>query len=282
MEPIESKNFTPRERAILTFVDKHQGCSKQDVIDELERDYSPIPVRNSIDDLKRLGVLSIRPSELNRQTKALFTNKQNALVTLFNQLNDFESSFFALLDKLQESGKTKYPMPEGMVGYLNMIDMIYEQFIGMCLLHAFLDWPHDVKDPVFAVRLYDLLFSKLYDVSIRLADAFEKLGINLSFSLVQRFWLFRPHEINVFMDLSKKHEVELYGQDILNQLWKLSKDYAPHLEWAYKKGYQEKLDRGEQPPRNTRVFDHINEWLNYLNVSVDEQQEKPNRKKKRR
>lgn len=180
----------------------------------------------------------------------------------------FEDSFFIYLEKIA-ARKPSYPMSGKLNLNLNNLEMIFEQFVGMRLLRAFLDWPRKVKDPVLASMLYDILFSRLYGITLKLDKVFERMGIDLTFSLIQRFWIFRPSEIAGFKASSKNTEFEYFANDTLNQLWKMSKEYAPYLEWAYKKGLRERLEKGEKWPIDRKPFESIDAWLEFLDQDGD-------------
>lgn len=259
----ESKNFTNRERAILSHVEKNQGCSRQDVINVIAPS-SPVPVYNDINVLIKMGVITEARSPKNKQTRALYTNKENPLIALINNLDDFEESLFRLLDKVRGSGKTHYPMPEGMTSFTSLIDEIVEHFIGMIFLDSLVVWPQEVKNPDVAVRLYDHLFGRLFAISVRLFEAYTKMGLSYINSLTQRFWYLRPHQVRVFQDLSKKFGLEAYAQDTLNQLWKLSRNYAPQMEVYFKVGLMESIRSGQKLKLNEKTFDTLKEWMEYL------------------
>ena len=271
--------LSERQKDIINFVKEHQGCSKQDIVNGFDGKYSRVPLLKSVDDLEKLDVLIVRRSEQNRQTSAVFTNENNALVIMFDQLNEFERSYFVFLDKLAGTGKMNYPMPKGMISLVQSVPMFYEHFVGMCLVRAFIEWPHEIKDPMIATRLYNLLFSRLYDISIKLSDAYEKMGTNIGADLLKRYWNLEPKSIELFRHESKQFGLENYLEDTLNQLWKLSKNYAPYVSWMFKKGVHESMDNGEQPKLSTEVFDRLNDQLNYWNEDI--RNEKKGRVKKK-
>ncbi len=92
---------------------------------------------------------------------------------------------------------------------------------------------------------------------------------NLVALLLSRYWNLEPRWIEAFKNESKKHGLEHYAQDTLNQLWKMSKGWAPMMECRYKKGFIDEWEKGENPQPTEQEFENINDWLKFLNTPID-------------
>ena len=87
-----------KEKLILNYIEKNEGTTQEGLIKNLGK-YTRVPISKNIHTLAKEGLILIRNDEHNSQTHRLFINKENALVTLIQDLDFFKQAYFKLIDK---------------------------------------------------------------------------------------------------------------------------------------------------------------------------------------
>ena len=90
-QPIyESYDLEKREQLIIKYLNKNPGSTKEQVVDGLKKNYSRMPVLNTINKLLKKG-LTIKEKDKNRRrTFHLFVNYQNIVTSLREELDAFK------------------------------------------------------------------------------------------------------------------------------------------------------------------------------------------------
>ena len=92
---VNDDNEDPRT-LVLDFVREHKGCMKEHVVEGLKSKISRVPVLNIINELLTENSL-INKSE-NRRDHKLFVNTDNLLVSVPEELEEFEKAYLNLLE----------------------------------------------------------------------------------------------------------------------------------------------------------------------------------------
>ena len=86
-QPIyESYDLEKREQLIIEYLNKNPGSTKEQVVNGLKKDYSRIPILNSINKLLEKGLIIKEENNNRKRTYHLFVNYQNIVTSLKGEL----------------------------------------------------------------------------------------------------------------------------------------------------------------------------------------------------
>ncbi len=84
-----------RRKLAIEFVRKHQGCTKEDIVEGLKSHISRVPVFDTLQQL--LEDKTLRDESKNRRDHKLYVNTDNPLVLVPDELTRFEKAYLNLL-----------------------------------------------------------------------------------------------------------------------------------------------------------------------------------------
>jgi hypothetical protein len=201
---LELFDFSEVEKAVLGFIRRSPGATKQGVVDGLNKLYSRVPVFRTINLLVRYGMVVERKDKINRQRYNLFINSENLLVSLVKDFDDFEKAYEQILSQakvefseqayLRKSYKKDYKRQlkerpgqkelldesswetserkiQGMEeSILSTLLSVYEAFIFLHIFIALFRWPIATQDSVMLTKLYAVFFTRIRQLHLRIID----------------------------------------------------------------------------------------------------------------
>ena len=114
----ESTELSGRQKKILKYIEKNQGTSKEDVIKKNPDIGSRMTIVKSINNLIEMRMLIVRPDDSNQHIQPLYTNNEDILLAIINDLEFFKQVYFRLIDETAKKLKelwTKY-LKKGVLG----------------------------------------------------------------------------------------------------------------------------------------------------------------------
>lgn len=104
---VEESGHEFRKKKILKYVVANPGLSKEGIVRGMKGDPSRITVLNILDELEDEKMIVMRTDKPNSQIYRIYSNENNILVTISNELEEFEIAYSKLLDKSKEKLQTK-------------------------------------------------------------------------------------------------------------------------------------------------------------------------------
>lgn len=94
--------FSEKETAVINFVTKNPGVTKQGVVDALDGKYSRMIVFDTIKELEKYEIITIKKDKPNSQIHNLYINESNRLLIENDNLLEFEAAIADLFKKINE------------------------------------------------------------------------------------------------------------------------------------------------------------------------------------
>ena len=109
-------HLTPREKDVLKFISKNQGCSKQAVVDAFSEKHSRITVFNIIGALEDFELITILRNPENRQTNSIFLGDGSIISRVDAELESLETAINGLILKMNSFGEIEGHVIYAMAG----------------------------------------------------------------------------------------------------------------------------------------------------------------------
>jgi hypothetical protein len=173
------------EKLVFKCIEKREGQAKQEVVDSLTNAPPPnslsrIPVLNAIISLESREMIRIKPDPLNSQKHLLYVNKENLIIQIENDINNFKRSYLKLIKRANEEYRRKQDLTEDQlkkskrpdldiaefysVGVTDGLTKIFKQLIINYALNAIFKWREEIKDLESLNRLYLVVFQNLNEI----------------------------------------------------------------------------------------------------------------------
>lgn len=205
-------HLTPREKDVLKFISKNQGCSKQAVVNAFSRKHSRMTVFKIIDGLEDFELITILPNAENRQTNSIFLGNGSIISRVDAELESFETAINGLISKMNpDAGIDGHVIYAMTVLVLDIISDVTMDFT-IC---AVMKWPQQTnsknkktKERILE-RAYAILFAGISKIITKIARGYpfpEESGV--------------LHEL-ILKDLTPRFQK---SRDDLTELKKLSRE----------------------------------------------------------
>jgi hypothetical protein len=197
--------FNQKEKAIIDYVTKNPGVTKQSVVNALDGKYSRVIVFDTIKELEKYEIITIKKSKPNSQIHNLHLNESNPILKEAERLSRFASiviNFFEKIKDLDVKADSQYadylaeyfvrskraneekkfdPLKflESSPGYQQLKlcrDMYLELFqvfwrvIQVYAIQVSFIWPFQIKNKYVVSRLIHAVVEKLADIQVRMAQ----------------------------------------------------------------------------------------------------------------
>ena len=104
---MEESGHEFRKKKILKYVISNHGLSKEGIVRGMKGDPSRLTVLNILSELEDEKMIVMRTDKPNSQLYRIYPNENNILVTILNELEEFEKAYSKLLDKSKERLQNK-------------------------------------------------------------------------------------------------------------------------------------------------------------------------------
>src|SRR5919197_6717201 len=145
-----------RREMIIKFISQNQGCTFGQIAEGVKDNISRVPAYNTVSDLVDDSI--VKDQKVNRRDHRFFVDTNNPVIVTSRQIDEFESVYIPLLQKVKENINTRYH--DVMSGhyptldqrsldeYFNAFDLISSSFrifsevLGMYMLRSTILWPN--------------------------------------------------------------------------------------------------------------------------------------------
>jgi hypothetical protein len=245
--PVDESDLTKREKAVLNYIKRNPGKTKQQVVDhfvEIVKKYSRGPILDSIKILAELEMIVVKKEH--RQKHSLYINDKSLLISEFRNLEEFRDSFLNLLreakrkfDKLYKKEQKRKSDGDSNLSReiesfkTDMIILIHDMFqymVDTYGLVALFRWPAMTSDNEILRRLYAGVFAKLREI---LLSSFEFIpSINEPKLILEEIMTERYDDLLRFKPLienSYKRGLEKEFDPVMQCIWNIRSDISTSL-----------------------------------------------------
>ncbi len=240
----EDTDLTLREKAILEYIKTNPGKIKEQVVEYFKKEYSRIPILDSIQNLAKLGLIVIKKEH--RQKHCLYVNDKSLLISELQSLEEFKESFLHLLkvarrkyDKLdRQIQRTKFEDSPSLWSEIetfktDMIILVHDMFqymVDTYGLIALFRWPAMTSDNEILRRLYASVFAKLREI---LLSSFEFIpSINDPKLIFEQIMTERYDDLLRFkprIEDSYKHGLQKEFDPVMQCIWNIRSNISASL-----------------------------------------------------
>jgi hypothetical protein len=190
------------------------------------------------------GMIKIVKDKPNSIVHKLYVNRESVLVFLIEELDTFDDVFPALIEKikaklkLNDLGMPNTPLLHNKLLFIITFFVVYQQFIGMLVLHAIYTWPALISDEYTVKRLYAILFSRLRKIQSKLTNAFRvdnpsNYSVSVTANMAQLWFVLGPSHMKYLHDMAKEYDAVNEVEDLFDVVWKVSKPFFRYSLWAH-------------------------------------------------
>jgi hypothetical protein len=180
-----------RREIIIKFVSQNQGCTFGQIAEGVKDKISRVPAYNIVSDLVDDEI--VKDKKINRRDHRYFVDTNNPVIATSREIDEFESVYIPLLQKVKENLNTRYHdvmarhysnLDQRSVGeYFNAFDLISSSFrifsevLGVYMERSTILWPDLIKDKDFRNTLNSTVLEKFSDIQTRMNEIFGSIKI---------------------------------------------------------------------------------------------------------
>jgi hypothetical protein len=234
-----------RHKKIMGYVQANPGCNKEMVVKNFCEQISRVTILNDLVDLKNQGIISITNKKQNSRDHHLFVNADNILVSVSNELKEFEKSMFYLLEKSKivfdnefKTGKsnselyalTKYPI------------VIFYDMINMYIFRDLLKWSVNIQDKEIFRKLNSMVFTRIAEMQLRMNETLGSTLVGTFNQMRQDFFitskLYATDKLKDYTEFYTKVGMKKEIKQLIDSLWNINLDlqeiaYPEALEYGW-------------------------------------------------
>lgn len=237
-------NQQERRRIIVEYITNNPGCNKQKVVKSLEQRLSRVPVLNTIEELKEDGIVYQLTEKENSREHKLYVNTANILVSVANELKEFEEVFFSLLRKVKEKFDALYldvkvqqstdPSKRDLSKMHPILNLISESFhifydvVDVYMIRSLMVWPKVIQDKDILKKLYSTIFTKIADMQLHMSEILRTTMAGDFNPIIQLFISGKIHATRKFIEhieAFRNSNMEKELEPVLYSTWKITGEY---------------------------------------------------------
>lgn len=241
--------FSGKDRLVFEYVKKNPGTIQEDVVKNVH-EYSRVTVLNIISTLEKEGIINIEIDERNSKKYHLFINNQNVLVSLTQDLDYFQESFFNLVKEteivLKSFSHTKSHRRKGWK-LLDALIMPYKVLLNTCFF----------SDSIYANRVtidihtlhkkFSIIFAKLSAIQIKLYESISTISRWYGEDEIQtklfndnnELQSLTPENIYNMLCIFEEYNLNKSAENVLDSVWEISIPILHIVDIMYYKPTQE-------------------------------------------
>src|SRR5215216_2270590 len=177
-------NENKRRSIIIEYIKNNPGCNKQKVVNALDGQLSRVPILNTLKELKKERIIHELKEKQNSRDHKLFVNTGNIVVSVSQEIDELEKSFFSLFKSIKKKYDAVYSSANSTNTYKGNIQddvskivnllwessSIFYEIVNVYLLRSVILWPKKVQDKDVLKKLYSIVYTKIADISLRLSE----------------------------------------------------------------------------------------------------------------
>jgi hypothetical protein len=166
------------------------------------------------------------------------------VVTVSNELKEFEEAFFSLLIKVKEKFEALYleiwtqyssdPSKRDLLKIHPIINLISESFhifyevVDIYMIRSMMIWPKKIQDRDILRKLYSIIFTKIADIQLRMSDLLSTTAAGNFNHIIQlsiSSKIYSTKKMMEHFDSFRNCNMEKEIEQVLNSTWKISNEY---------------------------------------------------------
>lgn len=249
-QPIyESYDLEKREQLIIKYLNKNPGSTKEQVVTGLKKNYSRMPVLNTINKLLEKGLIIKEKDKNRKRTFHLFVNYQNIITSLKGELDAFKYFYFELLDQaipvinnlLRDEGEEVKSLQ-----YWNLLNSLIYPYKYLCIMYVTSDiflWHRRPLDNDTLHKKFEIFLKTTKKIHSKLLEIWpdsESESI-VSPILFSSSFGFSKSYIEEMLERFEEYGLGDSAEPVLDVLWKISYPILPLVDPS---SYNEHLKNG--------------------------------------
>jgi hypothetical protein len=249
-----------KRRIIIEYITNNPGCNKQKVVKSLEPRLSRVPILNIIQELDEDGIVYQVTEKENSREHKLHVNAGNILVSVENELKEFEEAFFSLLGKVKEKFDELYldvkaqqptdPSKRDLSKMHPILNLISESFhifydvVDVYMIRSLMVWPKTIQDKDILKKLYFTIFTKIADMQLHMSEILRTTMAGDFNPIIQLFIsggkLYATKKLMDHFEAFRNCNMEKELEPVLYSTWNITGEYKqmaypePFLfKWAF-------------------------------------------------
>lgn len=236
----ESEELSGRHKKILKYIEKNHGTTKEDVIKKNPDIGSRMTIVKCINDLIEMRMLIVRRDDSNQHIQHLYTNNENVILTLFNDLEFFKQVYFRLI---HETTKILKELNHGNdreslknIWYLlDALLMPYKYLIIMYITSDILLWQQRPLDKGTLYNKFAIVFDNIQHIHTKLHQNITPLITSPNDIYLPNFNIeplnsslhgvrhgLSPEHIIYILEDYEEYGLSHFAEPVLDILWKIS------------------------------------------------------------
>lgn len=283
-----------RELKIFEYIRNNPGCSKEDVGRGMKGNPSRITVLNILGRLEQEKMIIVRKLKPNSQIYELFINEENLIVSFTSNINEFEKTFFILLDTVNQKfveqkanfnvnyddddsdiidddviSRLKYVGEKYQI--IDALVLLYQHFFGVYLLHAIFRWSK-IDDKQTLSEIHRLFFNCIEKIQTKLSETVANQVHFISDPIIYNLFELKPDKLdNVFRYFQEFGLID-QAEQVLDQLWEASSGfvlptfYMHYMQQRYKKPIGPLPQKFYENSPNLREMNKATDWRTAIKI----------------
>ena len=238
-------DLSEQEKKIMEYIAVNPNVTKQDVVNHFKGEMARVPVFNTIDRLVRYGIIEDNLDTKNRQVHRLSINKSSILLSVLQELNQFEKSFRVFTRKIKQKGEEMYASKPDRLEYFELMGqahLVFDRMLESYIVRYTEVWPKkflDRKDVVH--KLLAIILTRVIKIREYLPEIPEYNDMIRDSHLIAK--LQGTERLKDFVADSEKFGLTKEMEPVLDSLWNINREiqaYAypePRLfSWPFEDG----------------------------------------------
>jgi hypothetical protein len=248
-ETYESEELSRRHKEILKYIEKNQGTIKEDVIEQNPDIGSRMTIVKSIKHLIEMRMLIVRRDDSNQHIQHLYTNNEDVVLALINDLEFFEQVYFRLIDEsakklkelwskyLNEVVERRTNIWWDMCHLRDALLMPYKNLIVMYITSDLLLYPERPLDKKTLRNKFAIIGGTMKEIQTKLHESIIDLYSSHFYeaNFLEPSAAFDNADISLYLEsgLNREHLVSFlrnywtfrlgaFAEPVLDILWKIS------------------------------------------------------------
>jgi predicted transcriptional regulator len=249
-QPIyESYDLEDREKLIIEYLNKNPGSTKEQVVTGLKKNYSRIPILNTINKLLEKGLIIKEEDKNRKRTFHLFVNYQNIVTKLKEELDAFKYYYSELLDQAMPVMKNLLKDEgEEVLQYWKLLNALIYPYKYLCIMYITSDiflWHRRPLDNDTLHRKFEIFFKTTKQIHNKLLkiwpDSDSESESIVSLILFSSSFGFSKSYIEEMLERFEEYGLSGSVEPVLDVLWKISYPILPLVDPS---SYNEHLKNG--------------------------------------
>lgn len=180
-----------RREIVIKFVSQNQGCTFGKIAEGVKAKISRVPSYDTVLDLVHDGI--VKDEKVNRRDHRFFVDTNNPVIVTSMEIEEFESVYIPLLQKVKENLNTRYHEivsshypkldQRSSEEYFNAFDLIpssfriFSEVLGVYMERSTILWPDLIKDKDFRDTLNSTVLERFSDIQTRMNEILRSIKI---------------------------------------------------------------------------------------------------------